>query len=264
MEILGNSVVGAAVETLVDRAQKGLFIVTPYFKPWDRVARGIKVARSRNAEVIVLLRGGDDRAKSAAAAADFLPHGVKFGYLSRLHAKVYLNETEAILTSMNLYAESAQNSYEVAVRYTKAEDPDAYKQVAEQVVDLLRRAAEEEKVAAVERAAAGGNAKVSAAATQVPPVRSSAVAAKAAPVAAVAAGRGAAAVTKKAARVGHCIRCAEPIAFDTDHPYCESCYKSWVKYKNPDYEEKHCHGCGKAKVTTMTKPQCKPCWEATA
>lgn len=246
MEILGNSVVGGAVETLIDRTQKALFIVTPYFKPWDRVARGIKVARSRNAEVVILLRGGEDRAKSAAAAADFIPHGVKFGYLSRLHAKVYINEAEAILTSMNLYADSAQNSYEVAVRYTKAEDEEAYKQVAGQVMDLIRRASEEAKVAAVERAAS--------------------VAPKAAPVASIAAVHAArsAAVAPKPAAPGHCIRCNKALPFNPEKPLCPDCYKSWAKFSNPDYEEERCHRCGKATKASAAKPLCRPCWSAVA
>lgn len=246
MEIIGNSVVGAAVETLIDRTQKGLFIVTPYFKPWDRVARGIKVARSRNAEVLILLRGGEDYSKSAAAAADFIPHGVKFGFLSRLHAKVYLNETEAILTSMNLYADSAQNSYEVAVRYTKAEDEEAYKQVAEQLKDLFRRASEEAKVAAVERAA-----------NVVP---------KATPVASIAAVHAArsAVVAPKSPALGHCIRCDKALPFNPEKPLCPDCYKSWAKFASPDYEEQHCHRCGKVAKTSAAKPLCRPCWSATA
>ena len=43
-------------------------------------------------------------------------------------------------------------------------------------------------------------------------------------------------------------------------PYCKRCYRSWSRYKNEDYEEKHCHTCGKEHQATMSKPLCLVCY----
>ncbi len=59
---------------------------------------------------------------------------------------------------------------------------------------------------------------------------------------------------------GHCIRCGDDIDHDTDKPFCYSCYKSWAKWSNDDYEENYCHSCGKSYTTSKAKPLCKKCY----
>ena len=240
MEILGVSSVSSAVESLVDRSQKFLFIVTPYFKPWDRVARAIKGARTRGAAVVVLLRGGEDRAKSEDRIREFLPHGVVVTYLSRLHAKIYATESEVIVTSMNLYDSSALDSFEVAVRFSKEVDGDAYGQVLLQVLELVGTAAAERKVESTEGRA------------------------EAHPVDAMLLGKPAAPAVARSSARGHCIRCGSPIALNPEKPLCADCFKSWARFSNPEYPEEHCHRCGKAAKTSVAKPLCRPCWSATA
>lgn len=59
---------------------------------------------------------------------------------------------------------------------------------------------------------------------------------------------------------GHCIRCGDTIDFDLSRPLCYSCYKSWSKYGNEDYEENFCHTCGREKNTSYAKPECYSCY----
>jgi hypothetical protein len=58
---------------------------------------------------------------------------------------------------------------------------------------------------------------------------------------------------------GYCIRCASKQPCDPDRPLCTEDFKSWVQYKNPDYEEHYCHTCGKKGPATMAKPLCTDC-----
>lgn len=244
MEIIGTSSVSNAVEGLIGNARQQLILVTPYFKPWDRVGKEIKSAKVRGVNVLMLLRGGDDRSKQEEKAREFNALGVKVGYLSRLHAKIYVSESEAIVTSMNLYEESALNSWEVAIRFRKDVDLDAYKEVMSQVIELCRRCDAEAKVAALEKP------KVDL--TPNPTRRPASVV--------TASGL----VKARANSQGFCIRCATAVALNADRPLCNSCYKAWAKYENPDYEEKHCHACGSPKATSVAKPLCRPCWQASA
>lgn len=59
---------------------------------------------------------------------------------------------------------------------------------------------------------------------------------------------------------GHCIRCGESIDFDTDKPFCYSCFKSWSRWSNEDYEENYCHLCGRERGTSKAKPLCYRCY----
>ena len=61
---------------------------------------------------------------------------------------------------------------------------------------------------------------------------------------------------------GFCIRCGKSITFNTDAPYCPECFRVWNKFKDPEYEEKYCHSCGKSnKLTTLSKPLCYSCFK---
>lgn len=63
---------------------------------------------------------------------------------------------------------------------------------------------------------------------------------------------------------GSCIRCGTSIPRDLNKPYCLTHFKSWAIYSNPEYEEKHCHLCGREAKTTMVRPRCYACFKESA
>lgn len=60
---------------------------------------------------------------------------------------------------------------------------------------------------------------------------------------------------------GFCIRCKTQIKLDPNAPYCYSCFKSWKRYENKQYNEKFCHHCGKKHKSSMSKPTCLSCYK---
>jgi phosphatidylserine/phosphatidylglycerophosphate/cardiolipin synthase-like enzyme len=64
--------------------------------------------------------------------------GVRTSVCSSLHAKCYLNEKEAIVTSMNLYKYSQDNNDEMGIYLTKENDPDLYQDILNEANRLLR------------------------------------------------------------------------------------------------------------------------------
>ena len=48
---------------------------------------------------------------------------MRLSFCTNLHAKCYLSETSALVTSMNLYEFSQVNNHEMGISLTKAEDP---------------------------------------------------------------------------------------------------------------------------------------------
>jgi phosphatidylserine/phosphatidylglycerophosphate/cardiolipin synthase-like enzyme len=63
--------------------------------------------------------------------------GVRTSICPTLHAKCYLNENEAIVTSMNLYSFSQQNNDEMGIYVSKDDDPELYKEISNEVQRLL-------------------------------------------------------------------------------------------------------------------------------
>jgi len=63
---------------------------------------------------------------------------VKVYFCKNLHAKCYLNESTAIITSMNLYEYSQQNNQEMGIKVDKATDPDLYDEIATESLRIIR------------------------------------------------------------------------------------------------------------------------------
>ena len=61
---------------------------------------------------------------------------------------------------------------------------------------------------------------------------------------------------------GFCIRCKADLPANPTQPYCSSCFRSWNRYKNKEYEEKHCHVCGNEHMATLLKPLCLTCYRS--
>ncbi len=63
---------------------------------------------------------------------------VRTGFCKDLHAKCYLNEKEAIITSMNLYEYSQINNYEMGIYISKEREPELYSAVYKEARMLFR------------------------------------------------------------------------------------------------------------------------------
>ena len=235
---------------LIAEAEKVVVLVTPYFQPWGHLRMAIENARVKGVEVVLILRGGDKLKENTETAAYFVQRGVKVLYLERLHAKLYLTEKAALLTSMNLVEASATGSWEIAAAVTRASDEEAYKKLAKCWLDLQ----EQVKLASGRAALAHATRPPVTSGTLAKPTRSEVTPPR--PV------RAAAGATTKGSKGGHCIRCGDAIPSNPERPLCKECYGAWADYENDDYPEKYCHTCGKKAATTMAKPECRPCYAA--
>ena len=159
---------------------------------------------------------------SIPAETWFVPH---------LHAKCYLNEHAAIITSMNLYEFSQQNNEEMGILVTKEGDQHLYQNIHEDA-RRLRRMAEGKHAAPVEASRPSPSEKVPAANSR----------------------------QQQSRLPGFCIRCSTSIDLDPEKPYCGQHYRVWARYGDETYGEKFCHRCGKEHATSMAKPLCLPCY----
>ena len=160
------------------------------------------------------------------------------GFVPNLHAKCYLNEDMAIITSMNLYEFSQLNNDEMGILVWRDKDAELYREIYEEF-QRLRRGATPQILDQLAKALP---------APKQPSVRTRTT------------GRRVAEPARAHQTSGHCIRCGKSVDFDADKPLCGQCYQIWVRYADPDYAEKYCHRCGEENAASMAKPLCLPCF----
>ena len=151
-----------------------------------------------------------------------------------------MNDSYALVTSMNLYEFSQVNNDEMGILVSAEDDPELYQAIKDDADLILRRSE---------------NVRLNVA--RIDDISE--------PVQTAGETRPSGAGGKTAQpEPGFCLRCASEIPFDPVHPYCKSHYRSWAKYKNEEYEEKHCHACGEEHRTSMAKPLCLRCFRNSA
>jgi hypothetical protein len=155
--------------------------------------------------------------------------------LDNLHAKCYLNENTAIITSMNLYQHSQENNWEMGIKIEKSTDPVIYGDTNRHV-SLLFNAGKMYKKKIINF----GNiiSQASNVGTKLKKVGKITI-----------------------ANSCYCIRCGKGINYDLDKPLCSTCFKSWSRYMDKSYHEKYCHYCGKVNKTSFGKPLCMDCYK---
>ncbi|CAM4517472.1 phospholipase D-like domain-containing protein [Corallococcus exiguus] len=134
-----HSKISAAVQDLIEGAKRELTLVTPYFKPWNHLQNAIRGRLKEHVAVTLVIRA-DELTKTSAHLQPFAAEGARIMSLDRLHAKLYMSERCAVLTSMNLLETSALNSWECALQISAEDSPTLFKQFAEQVL-AIRNAA---------------------------------------------------------------------------------------------------------------------------
>jgi len=153
---------------------------------------------------------------------------IRTSVCENLRAKCYLNENEAIVTSMNLYEFSQEHNLEMGIHVTKEQEPDLYSAIYEEAMRLIR-----------------GSNEIRITVSQVPKSARTAGA-------------------KTTDDHGYCIRCHAEVKLNPMVPYCRDCFKLWKseKHKNNDGVENYCHICGKPNGSSLNKPSCYDCFKA--
>lgn len=144
-------------------------------------------------------------------------------FKEKMHAKIFYNEKELLVGSMNLSEASGNNNFELAVLFKEQDYLDAISKVkgeAKEIIDdatpwkLLKPNLERRKV----------NSEIK--------------------------------------LKGACIRCEKEIKYNPEKPLCTDCYYEWAEWENEYYEEVCCHKCGKENdKISFAKPECLKCYK---
>ncbi len=237
-EFLTTTGVSHHLEEVIKRANDRLIIVSPYLK-LNRRVRELLEERDRAKLDIRLVYGKRDLRPEEINWLESV--SIRTSFRENLHAKCYMNEKQAILTSMNLYEFSQQNNDEMGVLVSIDKDPDLFGDIRREVQRILE-GSDEFRVTV---------ARVQPAETVAPPAitRDTPRAPQRKPEPAVG-----------IPNTAFCIRDKAVIPPNPGKPYCDRCFGSWNRYKNYEYEEKCCHICGNENSSTMAKPLCLSCY----
>ena len=227
--VLMDDEVGAAVLDIIRNAEEFVFLVSPYIDFWGNLKTAIEEARKKDIPIVFIHRPIEKDSRKAAKAHKDLAwlraRDVEVYAAPSLHAKIYFNESKTLLTSMNLYDYSSNNSLEAGILVAPEEVPSLQWYVRKRLMS---------KVADTPQTAKSRQAQ----------------------------GRGMAQARKQVKGLptnGRCIRCGESIPYDPIKPLCLKCFRSWNRYKEQDYPERHCHACGREAETSFAEPLCADC-----
>jgi phosphatidylserine/phosphatidylglycerophosphate/cardiolipin synthase-like enzyme len=216
---------------VIRSATKYITFVTPYVDLWMHLKDAMREAIDKGVDITFFIREGENRQRPEDLK--WLRDNVKVYEVPYLHAKIYLNETTVLVSSMNITESSTRNSKEFAMIVRRQDDAKVF---TEYVSRLIGKAAVAQTARPVRNYASGPVEK----ATLTQSSRSS---------------------ERQTSKDGYCIRSRDKIPFDTEKPLCADCFSKWNKYHDEDYAEKYCHSCGKSAKTTFAKPLCMTCWK---
>lgn len=216
------------LENIINTAGKRLVLISPFIRIPETLFQCIQDADRRNVSIKVVY--GKSELKQEVISQLKQLHNLSLYFNKDLHAKCFCNESSMIITSMNLYDYSELHNREMGILITVEDDKNLYGDAIKEVerivefserIDLRKQGSKHSSIIHVQST------------SQKPTT-----------------------VTVK----GFCIRCKKSIPFNPDKPYCLTHFKVWVKWEDPDYEEKYCHLCGKQTATTIEYPLCRTCY----
>lgn len=231
-KFLNTTGVSYHLEELIKGTKDRLILISPYLQFSERIKEHIKNLNAQKRDIRIVYRENKLQPDENNWLAEQI--GVRTSLCKTLHAKCYMNEQEALVTSMNLYEFSQVNNNEMGVHISKLQDPDLYAAVWEEAQRLLTISNE---IRVTVQQVSPGHSPANGAQANVPK-RS----------------------TEK--HRGFCIRTGVEIPFNINKPLSAEAYKIWSKHKNRDYAEKYCHFWGEQSdgETSVNRPILKKNW----
>lgn len=286
---VADSELNAALERIFNDARKQLILVSPYIKLHDRLQAILKTKLEEPELFIQVVFGKNEEDPKRSMRREDLDFFMQFPNIEikherRLHAKYYTNDSEALITSMNLYSYSQDNNIEsgiltsvsmlggLANQLTRSESLDDqalnyFSRVVDQAPVIFKKEPEYEKVMfGLNRRYLGSKVVKDDVAEFFAGKIAVARSAQSRAATSANADRSDAAAhstSVDAAKVnGYCIRTGVPIPFELKRPLCDEAYRSWSRYKDENYAERYCHFSGEASngQTSFAKPILAKYW----
>lgn len=136
MQLLETTEQSLEIEKIFKGSINFTIIVSPYLKIHNRLKSKLEVCYANNHQNIVLFRENQ-------LTKDEWEHFSRFTNvlllpIRNLHAKCYINDSEALISSMNLYEYSQVNNHEIGVKLTSREDKKEYEKLLVFIKNIIK------------------------------------------------------------------------------------------------------------------------------
>jgi hypothetical protein len=240
-DVIVDHEIPTEVINLIRDSEKYVVIVSPYIDLWTHLTNELKSSIERGVIVQLYYRTKEVKPKTINELKKI---GIELNNIDTLHSKLYLSENRGIMSSMNLYSFSSENSKEIGLI---TDERKLLNQYREYVEERLRKKPIIPKKSLFDTIKGGIETVIEMTDSDdkksVEPPKTD---------------------FQRSVKndSGYCIRCKDEIELNVKIPYCKKCYKSWNRYKDKKYVEKHCHDCGKSNKSTLLKPICYDCFKS--
>jgi RNA polymerase-binding transcription factor DksA len=232
-KFLNTTGVSYHLEELIRNTKDKLILISPYLQFTDRIKEHLANLNVQKKDIRIVYREN----KLQMEENNWLESqiGIRTSICKNLHAKCYINEEEAIITSMNLYEFSQMNNNEMGIFVSKKDDETLYNEISKEVQRLLTISEEiRVTVKKVEKEETKSNKKET--------------------------------IEKANEKVhyGYCIRTGVQIPFNLEKPLSKDAYYKWNEWGDADYQEKYCHFTGEKSngETCVNKPVLNKNWKS--
>ena len=135
-KFLNTSGTNFFLEELIKNAKERLILISPYLRLNDRIKELLE-DKDRLTIDIRIVYGKSDLHPDEIKWMQKLDY-VRVSFCKNLHAKCYINESECIISSLNLYEFSQVNNNEMGILVRKYEDNEVFKDAYEEAQRIIR------------------------------------------------------------------------------------------------------------------------------
>lgn len=122
---------------LVKNTREKLVIISPYLKVDENISNLIKGKAEKKSVLIQIIYGKNDLSEKEKNWIENC-NEIKLYFRKNLHAKCYLSDEKAIITSMNLYKKNSQeNNDEFGILLNRDDDKEAFQSLKDQINYLI-------------------------------------------------------------------------------------------------------------------------------
>ena len=139
--VLNTTALNYHLESVINNASTRVLLISPYLRLNDRIKELIEDKNRMKIDIRFVY------GKASINQKDFewlksLSY-VRLSFCQNLHAKLYANEQQCIISSMNLYEFSQVNNLELGISLTAQDDAEAYSAAMNEAQRILRISVED-------------------------------------------------------------------------------------------------------------------------
>lgn len=273
---------------IIWNAKKYIIIISPFIKLDDHIKDVFDKVKSTHEISVYIVFGKNEEYKYKSFNVEDLEYFKEFKnitilYNANLHAKHYCNESEGLITSLNLYGYSMVNNIEYGVYFTKSllnpidklfEETEVFTdqlifndseviflkkpQYSKRMLGLKKVYQDSKILFDISEKVLKGRKHETRKLGEFDLDIETTIEKKyfEKPERIILEKEKQQKNKKKQARVGYCIRTGEEIPYNPERPLSYDAYKTWAQFENYDYPENYCHKTGRNSRghTSMANP----------